>query len=182
MGRGCAVSGEERWAPVPGWDGYEVSDQGRIRSLDRIVQRKDGSRQIVRGRMLAATREKRDGRSRVRLHREGCNVQQRVHRLVLEAFVGPAPVGMIACHNNGDASDDRLSNLRWDTRSANELDKVRHGTHHEARKTHCVNGHEYTSESTYWSARRGRPERKCRTCHLAKSRAKHARIAVAGVA
>lgn len=51
-----------------------------------------------------------------------------VHRLVLEAFVGPCPAGMEGCHNNGCPSDNRLQNLRWDTRLANNADKIRHGT------------------------------------------------------
>jgi len=35
---------------------------------------------------------------------------------------------MCACHNNGDPGDNRLENLRWDTYSANALDKRKHGT------------------------------------------------------
>lgn len=50
------------------------------------------------------------------------------HRLVLQAFVGPCPEGMEACHNNGNPADNRLENLRWDTPSSNALDKVKHGT------------------------------------------------------
>lgn len=52
---------------------------------------------------------------------------QLVHRLVLTAFVGPCPDGMEACHNNGSPTDNRLCNLRWDTRRANQADKVLHG-------------------------------------------------------
>lgn len=52
----------------------------------------------------------------------------RVHRLILEAFVGPCPPGMVACHNNGDRTDNRLCNLRWDTQLANVADSVVHGT------------------------------------------------------
>jgi DNA invertase Pin-like site-specific DNA recombinase len=48
--------------------------------------------------------------------------------MVLATFVGPCPVGMEACHNNGDPSDNRLSNLRWDTNAGNKADMVRHGT------------------------------------------------------
>jgi hypothetical protein len=36
---------------------------------------------------------------------------------------------MEACHNNGEKQDNRLSNLRWDTKSANSLDSIKHGTH-----------------------------------------------------
>lgn len=46
-----------------------------------------------------------------------------VHLYVLETFVGPRPEGMQACHGDGDPANNRLSNLRWDTCSNNNLDK-----------------------------------------------------------
>lgn len=52
----------------------------------------------------------------------------KIHRLILEAFVGPAPDGLIACHNDGDRLNNALSNLRWDTQSSNRRDAYRHGT------------------------------------------------------
>ena len=58
----------------------------------------------------------------------------RVHRLVLDAFVGPCPEGLEACHENGNRIDNRLSNLRWDTRSNNHQDKLKHGTDHRGSK------------------------------------------------
>jgi len=45
--------------------------------------------------------------------------------LLLRTFVGPCPPGMECCHTNGVSTDDRLSNLRWDTRANNALDKLR---------------------------------------------------------
>lgn len=51
-----------------------------------------------------------------------------VHRLVLEAFLGPAPEGLEGCHNDGNTLNNWLDNLRWDTHENNELDKIRHGT------------------------------------------------------
>lgn len=50
-----------------------------------------------------------------------------IHRLVLEAFIGKCPKGMQCCHNNGNKADNRLENLRWDTRSNNNKDKIKHG-------------------------------------------------------
>lgn len=52
-----------------------------------------------------------------------------VHRLVLEAFVGPCPDGHQACHGDRDTSNNRLTNLRWGTYRENHEDKVKHGTH-----------------------------------------------------
>jgi len=45
--------------------------------------------------------------------------QPLVHRLVLEAFVGPAPEGMEANHINGQPFDNRLCNLEWITHKEN---------------------------------------------------------------
>src|SRR5215471_7024046 len=64
-----------------------------------------------------------------------------IHRLVLEAFVGPCPPGMECRHVNGDPRDNRLVNLCWGTRTENCADTVRHGRtpsgerHHAARLT-----------------------------------------------
>ncbi len=52
-----------------------------------------------------------------------------VARVVAEAFRGPCPPGLLCCHNNGDSTDDRPENLRYDTDRANYLDAVRHGSH-----------------------------------------------------
>lgn len=54
---------------------------------------------------------------------------RQVHRLVLLAFVGPCPRGMECCHWDGNRANNKLANLRWDTRRANHSDKIRHGTH-----------------------------------------------------
>ena len=59
----------------------------------------------------------------------GKSKHKRVHRLVLEAFVGPCPEGMEACHNNHIRDDNRLENLRWDTRKNNSHDALERGTH-----------------------------------------------------
>lgn len=69
------------------------------------------------------------GRSQVNLHRDGKTYTKRVHVLVLTAFVGPKPKGTEACHfPDRDVTNNRLSNLRWDTAVENQRDRKKHGT------------------------------------------------------
>lgn len=105
--------------PIPGFPGYEITDDGRVWS--------SGLRTHSCGHWLRPHKNKY-GYAQVTLYRDRERYSRHIHRLVLEAFVGPCPEGMEACHNNGDASDNRLENLRWDTRSNNHRDKIRHGT------------------------------------------------------
>lgn len=115
----------ERWLPVVGWeDLYEVSDQGRVRSLDRS----DPLGRHLRGRLIA-TSPGSHGYPMAQLYRNGSRHGRTVHSLVLEAFVGPRPAGADVCHCDGRRDNNLLSNLRWDTRSSNHADKVAHGTH-----------------------------------------------------
>lgn len=123
----------EVWKPVVGYEGrYDVSDLGRVRSLDRVEEylRQDqySGRTLVirrfhRGRLLRAGRTA-SGHLSVVL---GRGQTKQVHVLVLEAFVGPCPEGLECCHHDDDPSNNRLGNLRWGTRSDNLNDAVRNG-------------------------------------------------------
>ena len=160
----------EKWLPVVGYEGdYEVSDLGRVRSLDRFDAR--GHR--IQGRMLSLVAQAASGpssRRTVSLHRGGRQSTRLVHHLVLEAFVGDRPDGTEACHWDGDPSNNELSNLRWDSHKANEADKFRHGTHVNANKTHCPRGHELLPPNLV-SSESALGHRKCRACSLAATRA-----------
>lgn len=129
----------ETWKPIVGMEGsYEVSDHGRVRSLDRTVRTKRGPRRVS-GRILVPTLCR--GYPRVCICSDGVNRTEYVHRLVMAAFVGPCPAGMEVCHNNGDPADSRMENLRYGSCSENRFDQQRHGTDHELNKTHCPRGH-----------------------------------------
>lgn len=152
----------EQWKAIPGWEGYyEVSDQGRVKSCARSVPGRPG-RMINRRERLLTPHRSRDGYVSVELCRDNVRHHMKVHRAVLFAFVGPCPEGMEACHADGVRDNNVLANLRWDTRSANTLDKVAHGNHPMASRTHCVNGHEFTEANTY--LRPDRSGRSCRAC------------------
>jgi HNH endonuclease len=77
--------------------------------------------------------------SRLTLRSRKGGVLKAVHRLVLEAFVGPCPEGMECRHLDGNRTNNRLDNLAWGTRIENHEDMKRHGTrptgsrHHKAK-------------------------------------------------
>lgn len=88
-----------------------------------------------------------------------------MHVLVCRAFHGAAPEGQEVRHLNGNPPDNRAINLAWGTRSQNMRDKQDHGTDHNANKTHCPQGHEYTAENIKYIGK----SRGCRTCHARTS-------------
>lgn len=152
----------ERWLPIPGYERlYEVSDQGRVRSIL-------GRGKWPSGRILSAQVHP-SGHKSVKLCEGGNSRRRFVHRLVLFAFVGPPAADQEALHCDGNAGNNNLDNLRWGTRSENLHDRVRHGVHHEAIKTHCPQGHPYDAANTY-ICKDGR--RMCRTCLRERNRAR----------
>ena len=151
--------------PVPGCAGYEVSDQGRIKSLARTVSRGGRPYRVPERVLRPGTHP--DGHLNVTLVLDNQRkVTRKVHQVVLEGFVGPRPQGKVARYwPDGDPSNNALSNLSWDTQSQNMLDRRSHGTDHEVNKTHCCNGHRYTSDNTYIKSNGAR---ECRTCRRAR--------------
>jgi hypothetical protein len=150
----------ERWLPIRGYEGlYEISDLGRVRGLLRSHLLKPDVRP--------------SGHLRVTLSRDGSVERFWVHRLVLETFVGPRLPEMECCHNDGRPANNAVSNLRWDTKSANAQDRRRHGTDDRARRTHCPHGHEYVPSNTYWTKNGWRG---CRSCILARQKVERDRI------
>lgn len=151
------------WRPVPGFESlYWVSDQGEIFTQPRM-----GSS----GGLIKLQRAVTGGYLIYRFY-DGSRRQTRtIHKVVAEAFLGPAPDGMEVRHINGDPTDCRLANLTYGSHSENVSDTVRHGNHIWANKTHCPSGHPYDRENTRMYDGR----RYCRACHRERSRARRLR-------
>ena len=164
------MSDMEVWKPVPGYEGfYSVSDLGRVRSDKRTIVDKNGHGRKM-PEIILTPEKKSSGHLTVCLCKNHDQTKRYVHRIVLEAFIGEAPAGMQACHWNDDKEDNRLENLRWGTPNENMFDRVRNGIHHNAVKTHCKWGHEFTPENT--KPQSGKRGRDCKACGNARTRAK----------
>jgi NUMOD4 motif/HNH endonuclease len=160
---------DERWEAVPGYEGrYEVSDRGRVRSIPQVKSL---------GRILRQHR-RTGGYYGVSLYSEGRARVVCVHRLVMEAFVGPQPKGWHTRHLDGDQTNNRLSNLAYGTALDNADDVRRHGTHWQTRKTQCPRGHSYSDPAHLQTSG---SERRCRTCHRVKEAERVARRVAAGL-
>ena len=158
------MSIDEEWRPVVGWESaYEVSSHGNVRSLDRIVPSRGGTR-LMRGRVLKLGH--RNGYRAVHLSFLNHQTSRDVHRLVAEAFLGTPSKGMEVCHNDGDGSNNHVDNLRWGTHQQNIHDIIRHGNNHGLNKKLCSRGHALASPNLTASAvKSGR--RMCLACNRA---------------
>lgn len=153
------------WLPIPGWEGwYEASDTGLIRSVTRTLTLSDGRVRTFYGQVLTPGTVGEYGHLGVNLHRQTDHRTCSVHRLVMLTFVGPCPDGMVVCHNDGDAANNRLSNLRYDTPRENTFDNVRNGTHHYAKRDGCKWGHPFNELNTKPGVGESR---NCRACWMA---------------
>lgn len=128
----------EEWRDIPGCEGfYQASDQGRIRSVARVIYVLNpfgelGERRF-RSKILKASPAK-NGYRIVTFTRPGEKRRyEYVHRLVALTFIGPCPEGKEVCHKDGVRVNNQLDNLRYDTRSNNALDRHLHGTMNQTR-------------------------------------------------
>ncbi len=131
----------EAWLPVCGFEGfYEVSNLGRVRSVDRTVTRDygDGRKTTVRRRGAIMKFDYRDGYATVRMQAEGRSFKAYVHRLVCAAFNGPQPTPekIMVAHNDGDFTNNTPENVRWATPTENQRDREGHVTHNRGERSH----------------------------------------------
>ena len=126
----CIGSGEV-WKDVLGYEGfYQVSNLGRVRSIPRVTVRigRKTKRKFV-NKQLGKTLKpgwQKSGHLFVNLCKNNKVKIFRIHRLVLETFIGSCPNNKECCHNDGNPANNRLENLRWDTKKNNSRDTINH--------------------------------------------------------
>ena len=129
----------EVWAEAD--PGYFVSSMGRVRGKSGRILKPSPNDQ---GYLTFSI-----GRKSVKLH-----------VLVAKLHVPGWFEGAEVRHLNGDKRDNSAGNLAWGTHAENMSDRIKHGTNAMTNRTHCPQGHPYSSENTRLSNGR----RHCRAC------------------
>ena len=152
----------EIWKPVVGYEGfYEVSNQGRVRTVARKTVRSNGRPTTINSKIRKLSVNHK-GYLKLGLIKDNVNVTRTVHTLVLEAFGGPKPnPHYVTRHLNGNPTDNRPENLAWGTPRENMLDRIKHGNDPNASKTHCIRGHKFSGKNLFVTSDN---RRACRSC------------------
>lgn len=164
----------ERWKPIDGYDGYyEVSDQGRVRSLPRVQKNKRGQVRNYSGKLLGEEGfgyADKFGYRSVILCVDSKQVRYKIHRLVANAFIQKLNDEDVVMHLNDVTSDNRAANLEVGSQSENIKDCITKGRFNSGarnrEKTHCSRGHLFKVENLRVADYRN-GKRACLSCHRA---------------
>jgi len=128
--KGSMITEKWRWITKPGIKKkfYKVSNKGKVKAVGRWQYLIDGRRRYKRPQLMTPSIVR--GYLRVGLmSSNGRQKHYSVHRLVLEAFVGSCPAGMIARHfPDKTKTNCQIDNLSWGTKVQNQADRVTHQT------------------------------------------------------
>lgn len=115
----------EIWKDINGFEGlYQVSDLGRVRSLDRVVERIDGKHVKLRGVVLSPSINNA-GYLRVSLSRDRVIYEKQIHSIVAETFLTKVD-DFDVDHINFNKIDNRVENLRY----ISHIDNVRRSVYY----------------------------------------------------
>ena len=116
--------GNELWKDILEYEGlYQVSSQGRVRSVSRWNVDRLGRKRFLRGKVLSPSRM-HNGYFALVFKKNGKSALKLVHRLVAEAFIDNPIDKPQVNHINEIKSDNRVENLNWVTGKEN----VNYGT------------------------------------------------------
>jgi len=113
------MSDKVYWKSVKGYKGYyEVSNNGLVRSVDRVIIRKDGEKRKYKGRVLKFSISF-GGYKQVVLMKNGISKTLKIHRLVAISFIQNRNNYLCVNHINGNVLDNNTKNLEWCTHQYN---------------------------------------------------------------
>lgn len=110
------------WKKYPGFDYIEVSDEGEVKRV-REVSIKGWKAGVI----ILKPQLNKNGYYGIGWTIDRKHYERLVHRMILEAFVGPCPEGMETRHLDGDKLNNNLGNLCWGTQRENWEDNLKAG-------------------------------------------------------
>lgn len=118
---------EEVWKDVEGYEGYQVSNLGRIRTCNKITYTEKHGYRHWKDRILNPKISKKDNCARVELWTKGTHKTVLLHRLVANAFLEKnIGTNMTVNHKDGNRENNKVDNLEWLSRE----DNIRYGFTH----------------------------------------------------
>lgn len=130
---------KERWANIKGYEGYEVSTWGRVRSYWKYGGYGGGSRRLMEEpvRLLKPACGKKYGRFTVRLCDGTNRTSKSIHRLVAIAFIPNPQNKSEVDHIDRNPRNDNVKNLRWATKHENCINTCLYKTNTSGVKGVC---------------------------------------------
>jgi hypothetical protein len=153
------------WTPVSEHPGYEITEWGRLRSTDRVIQCVNGAQRRLPGKELKLNP---DSSGYLAAYVGGTSTR-RIHVLVATTFIEPSPfVGAQCRHLNDDKLDNWVGNLAWGTACDNRWDMSRNGKFEHQQREVCPFGHPLAAPNLVpYKLKLGR--RSCLACQRAHS-------------
>lgn len=110
---------EEIWRDIKGFEGlYQISNLGRLKSVQRIILRGNG-RPITINERIRKSKVQDVGYLKTSLCKDGIHSSHRIHRLIAEAFIENPAQKRTINHKDGDKLNNSIDNLEWATHSEN---------------------------------------------------------------
>jgi hypothetical protein len=117
---------KEIWKDIKGYEGlYQVSNLGKVKSLNRYITNKNNKQQYYNGKMLSGNI--RHGYLKLTLSKDNIQKTIPIHILVAKTFIPNPENKPEVNHIDGNKSNNCVNNLEWCTRSENELHAYRNG-------------------------------------------------------
>lgn len=120
------------WRDIPDYEGiYQVSEYGDVRSLPRVIMRRNGRKKTIEGKILKPYTYDKYGHLSVALGKNGIKKHKTIHSLVMLAFAGSRPFPECDIrHLDGNSKNNYIGNLVYGTRSENMTDCSMQGKVH----------------------------------------------------